>query len=1076
MFYKIRLFLTLVSVNALVVKAYEQLLVKQSVAEQRCGAYGGLASFEYFNPPPVTGQIKHEQKPLPTNIQKSIEYLNITEGESVWISGNANYSTTFLTWHSCQKTITKYAYKEQSKDTSIYTCVNECEILKTDMIGFKGNICYCLEDEDLDNNYCTSAQINQGIHVYSTVNTTIKNKRHPCTQIMYSNGFEYSSVKCSAKVHGICKNRMNGLLLCETKNTNNTLSICVFNEPFTWPEQSQFCLTHNGQLSSHWNDEIRKYIDINTPYALGIFRAFKASNNKTENCLSVTRVDDGFWLEPEECTKTLRFLCNGNINGTHTNKKLFDSKTPSIKPNRTSACSTYVSGMSDVLSEGSGEDEHAPTDHICDVMASGKDDIQSADRSDKNEQILSSDVSKLNSSVSVEEFQDVSTEEINGSGEEPSEKKKQMSRENYIVLTSENDDSSISSTDYKDVPSVTSTHKPISSKVTSTKEPEESIVASAYTNVNHPSTVMHRATSTNVPNFSNITYVNEYFFSASRLNNSQRETNGIASNKAEESRITSKQTQEEYKSSNISNVPTVVSTKANIVYKSTTAKRHDISKVTFSQPHDRTYVTSTQSSDISDRTSTLRSDNADVKSFHRPDHSGVISEKRPYISGLTYVHRIDNYSLTSSHRKHIHGVTTSQRSDISGMTTSQRSIVSGLTSSKRSDIFGLKYTLRSNIPNVTSSQQSSISGRTSLKRSDISGVTSSLRSDISDVTSTLRSDISGVTSSHRSYRSGVTSSTLSYTFGVTLRRQSDISDVTSSHQSDISDMIFSQQSDISGATSTLRSDISGVTSTLRSDISDVTASQRFDIFGVTSSQPFDITGVTSTLRPNIFVVTSSQQSDITGVTSTLRPDVSVVMSSQQFDISGVMSSHRFDISDVTSSHTLLPDGPTESSSNVPEMSSIKPIPDRERAKMKSSKKESSIRTTFPPYTTHYEVSESRTNFTYVVIVITLLSIVAICVIAGAVLVFIKYNAGRRMCRFVTSRAIREGSSGIGYIPNVLGIENRDTNLHHSSDCVEVVDETLQSSLTTHYEPSELAMDVENNDSSNVVTGHTDTNW
>ncbi|KAH3692724.1 hypothetical protein DPMN_193878 [Dreissena polymorpha] len=67
--------------------------VTQPEAKEKSKARGGLVSFEHFNPPPGTSHDRREPpKKMPEDLNITLHLLNITEGESVWVSGRANYS------------------------------------------------------------------------------------------------------------------------------------------------------------------------------------------------------------------------------------------------------------------------------------------------------------------------------------------------------------------------------------------------------------------------------------------------------------------------------------------------------------------------------------------------------------------------------------------------------------------------------------------------------------------------------------------------------------------------------------------------------------------------------------------------------------------------------------------------------------------------------------------------------------------------------------------------------------------------------------------------------------------------
>ncbi|KAH3704866.1 hypothetical protein DPMN_079927 [Dreissena polymorpha] len=292
-------------------------LVTQSDAEERCTAFGGLASFEYFSPPPGTSQPWQLQPEnvVPQSLNKSLTKLNISENESVWVSGRTNYSG-FIAWHICLSSINQdFLVNISVPNSNIYNCSETCKN-KTSFFGIKLNECYCVRN--IDSRVCTDDDFATGIHIYEIFNDTFTEKQSfQCVQVMYNTNVKYKTSKCSANFQALCTSwrKANEQLICTDQNT--TKPVCVYNDSMNWFKNREWCFSHNGKLFPYLYDSTTNFTKPDTWYSLGKFRSFKPVKNAQHNdiCLSVTRIGKSYWLEPDQCTETHRYLCNNVSNG-----------------------------------------------------------------------------------------------------------------------------------------------------------------------------------------------------------------------------------------------------------------------------------------------------------------------------------------------------------------------------------------------------------------------------------------------------------------------------------------------------------------------------------------------------------------------------------------------------------------------------------------------------------------------------------------------------------------------------------------------------------------------------------------
>ncbi|KAH3704849.1 hypothetical protein DPMN_079910 [Dreissena polymorpha] len=291
-------------------------MLTQQEAEERCEAHGGLALFENFKPSPGTRypRLKHEKR-LPEYINWSLTELDVNEGESVWVSGKARYSG-FVAWHSCQNKLGN-PFKTNIPDNNIYNCWKKCNFKEFDFIGLSMQTCYCIRETDLNSNFCSDTDDSNNIQVYRKLRNELfsGNETFQCAQVVINERVHYKTDKCSARFPGLCTQLI---------NDKHTLKCGKFSDPKNWVDNNDRCIENNGKLLPYLFQEYENYIKGNTRYSIGAFRSFQAIYSRVQfndlPCLSITRVGNTFWLEPENCLSKRGYLCNNItvLNGAST--------------------------------------------------------------------------------------------------------------------------------------------------------------------------------------------------------------------------------------------------------------------------------------------------------------------------------------------------------------------------------------------------------------------------------------------------------------------------------------------------------------------------------------------------------------------------------------------------------------------------------------------------------------------------------------------------------------------------------------------------------------------------------------
>ncbi|KAH3704862.1 hypothetical protein DPMN_079923 [Dreissena polymorpha] len=224
--------------SVLYLGAYQSQLVTQSEAVRKCSEHGGVASFEYLNPPPGTEHLEPEPKKyVPARLQRLLTELNIRDGESIWVSGRPVFSD-FIDQISCQTSLNPAFYKKFTlPENNLYTSWDKCKHMSE---TFRLNLtdCYCINV--LESAFFKNDQDKTGIQLYSIINYSVFNRMAPfqCVLMTYTNGnsIKHSTNKCSVTNPGICVIRLTDKQTLTCANVTDKDDMCVFNESRTWAE------------------------------------------------------------------------------------------------------------------------------------------------------------------------------------------------------------------------------------------------------------------------------------------------------------------------------------------------------------------------------------------------------------------------------------------------------------------------------------------------------------------------------------------------------------------------------------------------------------------------------------------------------------------------------------------------------------------------------------------------------------------------------------------------------------------------------------------------------------------------
>ncbi|KAH3704848.1 hypothetical protein DPMN_079909 [Dreissena polymorpha] len=316
--------------------------VTQSVAEERCSGLGGLASFEHFNPPPGTRYQGHgPEKEVPEHLKRQLNELNVLEGESIWVSGIAEYGR-FIGWQFCVNSLDVNTKTTPINDTDIHECSKKCSSKSTNSyFGIQQGLCYCLNRNPyFSNKSCTDEQSKSYIHIYVSESDTVAD-RTPFQCYLSSPERDFSD-KCSAHHPAVCRPIDDKQTLnCPENAINN--NVCWSNNSKNFVDHRNMCWRSNGRLYFREKDEY----GFNS-----LFRTFEAVANQEKSdytpCLTITRVGGSWWLEPDNCTMKRRYLCNNTetknkFNGTENNaNEIISNHTKSDEIDCTSKYSYYL--------------------------------------------------------------------------------------------------------------------------------------------------------------------------------------------------------------------------------------------------------------------------------------------------------------------------------------------------------------------------------------------------------------------------------------------------------------------------------------------------------------------------------------------------------------------------------------------------------------------------------------------------------------------------------------------------------------------------------------------------------------
>ena len=307
---------------------YEQKGVPQSEAEQECSRRGSnLVNYKEIQANPSASK-----------------YLDQLEnGGTAWIGGYAELSP-FLYWQGCYSvTNVSNVYTFVMEDRSLFMCSKEClrHDSSTFYVGVKDTTCYCIESDPdplpdmnmFNPSVCNISCSNNGIascggdfhmDLYGIRSYIIWGQNEPANrQCVYYILKEPSTIETyTASCHtvyidGFVCTEVEDFVLANDTCTNTSTYLntkyCFMEELSTRHEAYKRCLEINGQLTIN-----RKLIEsvglTDHTYGTSYFRSLGISDSRTSNsvCIAATKINNIFYVEPDNCSVEKYFLCKYN--------------------------------------------------------------------------------------------------------------------------------------------------------------------------------------------------------------------------------------------------------------------------------------------------------------------------------------------------------------------------------------------------------------------------------------------------------------------------------------------------------------------------------------------------------------------------------------------------------------------------------------------------------------------------------------------------------------------------------------------------------------------------------------------
>ena len=289
------------------------------------------------------------------SVPKYLFELNDTE--SAWILGFPKFSP-FLIWFGCFKTM-YFNNARVLKERSLFRCVNHCESLKKrnyNTVGISNHVCFCFstpyyELSPVQSAFCDIPCSNYTLDrcggkntmsVYSFDRKFAANwagNEPPLKQCvfvritnwkMYLQTSDCFTSVYSPSVNGyFCMTWWSNKIIHKCAAQAGNGKMCLIDDVTSWWHANEECMKGNGYMSYLWSSRFQTLIKNNKAYWLGRYRTFEVadeSNDATSACLSVRRVENSFFIEPDSCSANKTVFC--------------------IEPSTTTASSTVIATTS----------------------------------------------------------------------------------------------------------------------------------------------------------------------------------------------------------------------------------------------------------------------------------------------------------------------------------------------------------------------------------------------------------------------------------------------------------------------------------------------------------------------------------------------------------------------------------------------------------------------------------------------------------------------------------------------------------------------------------------------------------
>jgi len=296
--------------------------VSRNQAGLECGSQGGLAPPSWFAGVPHT-ETYPEVARVDVKTYDDFDKLDIDDGESAWVGGYAEFGPG-LAWYDCFRIERSGALPFESIGT-LYECATMCQ--NYTFIGVKYMSCICLQDDDLIYPHALCDDTRTGIFGVYLVNNRTQQAPFQCNYINYINNtgvYRDDFDKCSSKNMPLCVGGPSLKDDCSKARytlVNENNSICLIKETTPWSEGFEICQGFSWNMLPHaLNQNWLFYLSYKPEVKqrniwLGTFRTFRISDlppSTHMTCLSATRVGSHMFLEPENCSRPLKFICTNN--------------------------------------------------------------------------------------------------------------------------------------------------------------------------------------------------------------------------------------------------------------------------------------------------------------------------------------------------------------------------------------------------------------------------------------------------------------------------------------------------------------------------------------------------------------------------------------------------------------------------------------------------------------------------------------------------------------------------------------------------------------------------------------------